>query len=109
MVKILEDAIKTKDRAVIKLVSNTWVEALNNLVSSPGFGESMLRLVVETRSRELKGHLTNHSLSSQERLAKAKALAIIGIEHLLTAVERGEDTDTCASSSQNCGSTLSTT
>ncbi|XHG01801.1 hypothetical protein AWENTII_005172 [Aspergillus wentii] len=89
-VKILENAIASKDRAVIRLIANTWTEALNNLVSYPGFGESMLQMVVQKRANELKGHLTNVDLSPEERLAKAEALARVGIELLLMAVERGQ-------------------
>ncbi|CAD6446905.1 2cddeab7-f117-426f-9689-20ca9a29a157 [Sclerotinia trifoliorum] len=89
-VKILENAIASENQAAIKLIANTWVETLNNLISYPGFGESMLNKVVQTRANELKGHLTNPDLGSNERFSKAEALALVGIELLLVAVERGK-------------------
>ncbi|APA08452.1 hypothetical protein sscle_04g032220 [Sclerotinia sclerotiorum 1980 UF-70] len=89
-VKILENAIASKDRTVIRLIAETWVEALNDLVSYPGFGEPMLNMVVQKRANELKGHLINLDLSPEERLSKAEALAMVGIELLLMAVERGK-------------------
>ncbi|KAL7969310.1 hypothetical protein HDV63DRAFT_411060 [Trichoderma sp. SZMC 28014] len=88
-VKILEDAIASHDRKVIVLITNTWVKALNDLVSHPGFGEPMLEMVVKRRADELKQHLTSPDLSQEERFRKATALAQVGIELLLMAVERG--------------------
>ncbi|KAK7744365.1 hypothetical protein SLS62_010220 [Diatrype stigma] len=89
-VKIMEDAIASKDQDVIKLVANTWVEALRNLVSYPGFGEAMLEMVVQRRANELKGHLTNPNLSPEERYERAEALVLVGIELLMAAMERGK-------------------
>lgn len=89
-VKILDYAIASKDRAVLILITNTWVEALNNLVLQPGIGEPMIEIVVQRRANELKGHLTNPDLSPEERFARAEALALVGIELLLVAVERGQ-------------------
>ncbi|KAI1387226.1 uncharacterized protein F4822DRAFT_444003 [Hypoxylon trugodes] len=89
-VKILEIAIASENETVIGLIANTWGEALNNLVSYPGFGESMLEMVVKKRADDLKDYLTDPNLSLEERLGKAKALALVGIELLLTAVERGQ-------------------
>lgn len=88
-VKILENAIASRNRKVIVLITNTWVKALNDLVSHPGFGEPMLKMVVQRRADELKKHLTNPDLNPEERLSKATALAEVGIELLLIAVERG--------------------
>ncbi|KAI1411457.1 hypothetical protein F5Y13DRAFT_201028 [Hypoxylon sp. FL1857] len=79
-----------KHRSVIRLIANTWVGALNKLVSYPDFGESMLEMVVQRRANELKRQLTNSSMSLEERSQKAKALALVGIELLLVAVERGQ-------------------
>lgn len=45
-VKILEDAMASKDRGVIRLIANTWVEALNNPILYPGFGETMMERIV---------------------------------------------------------------
>ncbi|THV44340.1 hypothetical protein BGAL_0668g00040 [Botrytis galanthina] len=89
-VKILENAIENKDRAVIRLTANTWIDGLNNLVSYPGFGEFMLTKVVQRRAAELKQHLIDPDLSPDERFKKAEALALVGIELLLTAVGRGQ-------------------
>lgn len=87
-VKILEDACASEDRGLIKFIADRWIEALNNLVSYPGFGEAILETVVRKRAEELKGHLTNPDLSDVERLEKAKALALVGIELLLAVVEQ---------------------
>ncbi|RFU75821.1 ankyrin repeat [Trichoderma arundinaceum] len=89
-VKILEDAIANENRNVIRLITNTWVKALNDLVSHPGFGEPMLRMVVQGRAEELKKHLINRDLSLEERFTKTTNLAQVGIELLLVAVERGQ-------------------
>jgi ankyrin repeat protein len=88
-VKILEDAIASENRKVIVLITNTWVKALNDLVSYPGFGEPMLEMFVKRRADELKEHLINTDLTQEERFRKATALAQVGIELLLMAVERG--------------------
>ncbi|KAF7931553.1 uncharacterized protein EAE98_004289 [Botrytis deweyae] len=89
-VKILENAIENKDRAVIRLTANTWIDGLNNLVSYPVFGQFMLTKVVQRRAAELKQHLIDPDLSPDERFKKAEALALVGIELLLTAVGRGQ-------------------
>ncbi|KAI9896268.1 hypothetical protein N3K66_008440 [Trichothecium roseum] len=89
-VKILEYAIASEDEQVIKLIANSWTDALNRLVLSPGFGESMLETVIQKRSRELKGFLVDKKLSVEERRGKSRALALVGIELLLAAVERGQ-------------------
>lgn len=102
-VKILESAISNEDknrkeslkgdsdRAVTKPIANSWIEALNNLISFPGFGESMLDIVLQRRANEFRGHMTNPDLSPEERNKKAEALAQVGIELILVAVERGHE------------------
>lgn len=87
-VKTLVVAIKTKDTMVVKLVADRWIEVLNTVVSDPRLGEEMLKNIVQKRADELKGHLTNHDLDEVEGLEKAKALASVGIELLLAAIER---------------------
>jgi ankyrin repeat protein len=89
-VKILEDAIENGTKEVIRLIANTWVEALNNLVLRPGYGENMLKAVVQRRADELKRYLSDNDLSTEEKWEKAKALALVGIELLVVAVGRGE-------------------
>ncbi|RGP70026.1 ankyrin repeat [Fusarium sporotrichioides] len=89
-VKILEDAIENGTKEVIRLIANTWVEALNNLILRPGYGENMLKVVVQRRANELKGYMSNDDLSPEEKWEKAKALALVGIELLIVAVGRGE-------------------
>ncbi|OBS25862.1 hypothetical protein FPOA_06396 [Fusarium poae] len=89
-VKILEDAIENGTSEVIRLIANTWVEALNNLIQRPGYGENMLKAVVQRRANELKGYMSDESLSPGEKWEKAKALALVGIELLVVAVGRGE-------------------
>ncbi|GKU22331.1 unnamed protein product [Fusarium langsethiae] len=89
-VKILEDAIENGTKEVIRLIANTWVEALNNLIPRPGYGENMLKVVVQRRANELKGFMSNDDLSAEEKWGKAKALALVGIELLIVAVGRGE-------------------
>ncbi|CAG2000223.1 unnamed protein product [Fusarium graminearum] len=89
-VKILEDAIQNGNKDVIRLIANTWVEALNNLVLRPGYGENMLKTVVQRRANELKGYLSDDTLSTEEKWEKAKALALVGIELLVVAVGRGD-------------------
>ncbi|KAI0384065.1 hypothetical protein F5Y04DRAFT_278062 [Hypomontagnella monticulosa] len=88
-VKVMDDAIATKDRNLIRLIAKTWVEALNNLVSYDGFGESMLETVVKRRADNLKGYLIDPDLSHEERIEKAEGLALVGIELLLIAIEQG--------------------
>ncbi|KAI1658394.1 hypothetical protein F4813DRAFT_356663 [Daldinia decipiens] len=89
-VKIMEDAIASGKRDVIRLMANAWIEALNNLISYPGFGEPMLELVVQRRANELKERLTNPNVGEVARFGETKALAQVGIELLLIAVERGQ-------------------
>lgn len=90
-VKILEDAIASKDEQVIRLIASTWIKSLNDLVSGHGFGEPMLEMVVKRRADELKGHLINNDINLERRFSKAVALAQVGIELLLVAVEGGQN------------------
>ncbi|KAL6915593.1 hypothetical protein FSST1_007088 [Fusarium sambucinum] len=89
-VKILEDAIENGTKEVIRIIANTRVEALNNLIQRPGYGENMLKAVVQRRANELKGYMSDDNLSPEEKWEKAKALALVGIELLVVAVGRGE-------------------
>ncbi|KAI0855733.1 hypothetical protein F4860DRAFT_529974 [Xylaria cubensis] len=93
-VKILEDAIESKDKTVIHLIAGTWVEALNKLISYPNFGQSMLEKVIQRRAAEVKEYLTkgksdNGDAEDSEGLKKATAIASVGIELLIVAVGRG--------------------
>lgn len=83
-VKILEHAIFNGSPEVIKLIADTWVEALNNLVGREG-SEQLLKSVVESRVAELKKFLADSSLTSDQRFDKAKGLACVGVELLYTA------------------------
>ncbi|KKO98443.1 hypothetical protein THAR02_09454 [Trichoderma harzianum] len=89
-VNILGTPIATNDRQVIRLVTHTWVEAMNNLVFYPGLGELALEMVVQKRAHELKGHLFNEHLSLKRKFQKAETSVLPGIELLLVAVERGK-------------------
>ncbi|UKZ73278.1 hypothetical protein TrVFT333_000921 [Trichoderma virens FT-333] len=71
-VEILEYAIvNSNDHDVIQLISDEWVAALDTLVKDTGFGKSMLKKVVDNRLR------------------KAKDLAQVGVELLLTTARGG--------------------
>ncbi|PTB59232.1 hypothetical protein M431DRAFT_1864 [Trichoderma harzianum CBS 226.95] len=89
-VNILDTAIATNDRQLIRLITNTWVEALNNLVSHSELGEPTLEIAVQRRANELKRHLINEHLSLKRRFQKAETSVLPGIELLLVAVERGK-------------------
>ncbi|KAK0765781.1 hypothetical protein N5P37_001719 [Trichoderma harzianum] len=89
-VNILDTAIATNDRQLIRLITNTWVEALNNLVSHSELGEPTLEMAVQRRANELKRHLINEHLSLKRRFQKAETSVLPGIELLLVAVERGK-------------------
>ncbi|KAK8244181.1 hypothetical protein HDK90DRAFT_531290 [Phyllosticta capitalensis] len=87
---IVEHAIEEGgDRQVVKIISEAWIDALNSLVSHPGFGESMLQKVVNNRTEELAEYLKDPNLKDHERMQKAEHLARVGVELLLTAVQRG--------------------
>ncbi|KAI1458354.1 hypothetical protein F4805DRAFT_146462 [Annulohypoxylon moriforme] len=88
-VKILEAAIVSNNRSVIRSIAERWADALNSLISHRGFGESMLETVVQKRADELKQYLTDETLLPEQRDRKAEVLALIGIELLLVTVERG--------------------
>lgn len=89
-VNILDNAISTNDRQLIRLITNSWVEALNNLVSHPGLGEPVLEMAVQRRANELKRHLINEHLGLKRKFQKAETSVLPGIELLLVAVERGK-------------------
>ncbi|KAL5088510.1 hypothetical protein Trisim1_006468 [Trichoderma cf. simile WF8] len=89
-VNILDTAIATHDRQLIRLITNTWVEAMNNLVFYPGLGEPVLEMVIQRRANELKRHLFNENLSLKRKFQKAETSVLPGIELLLVAVERGK-------------------
>ncbi|KAK5988309.1 Ankyrin repeat domain-containing protein 50 [Cladobotryum mycophilum] len=88
-VNILEFAIEKGDPEVIRIISEAWTSTLNNLIAYEGFGEPMLERVIQGRSTELKKHLTNKELKSDERFRKAENLARVGAELLFTTVRRG--------------------
>ncbi|KAJ4860638.1 ankyrin repeats (3 copies) domain-containing protein [Trichoderma breve] len=90
-VNILDTAIATNDRQLVRLITNTWAEALNNLVSHPGLGEPVLEMAVQRRANELKRHLLNEHLSLKRKSQKAETSVLPGIELLLVAVERGKN------------------
>ncbi|KAI0964979.1 hypothetical protein F4678DRAFT_485997 [Xylaria arbuscula] len=92
-VNILENAIESKKKTVIRLIAHTWVEALDTLISYPKFGQSMLENVVQKRADDLKYFIGTVSVEEDLRepktLNKAMLLASVGIELLLATVERG--------------------
>lgn len=89
-VNIVDSAIATNDRQLITLITNTWVEALDNLAFYPGLGEPILQMAVERRANELKRHLFNEQLSLKRKFQKAGTSVLPGIELLLVAVRRGK-------------------
>ena len=88
-VRILERVISMGDVHAVKLITETWLDGLKNLVSCADFGEPMLERIVQSRAVELRKHLTDPELDADERYKKAEDLAKVGIELLVTAVGRG--------------------
>ncbi|KAK6952350.1 hypothetical protein Daesc_006886 [Daldinia eschscholtzii] len=88
-VTVLEKAILIGNVSVIKLITDTWVDVLNHLLSQAGFGEPLLEKVLQNRTVELKRHLINPELDLAERFQRAEGLARCGIELLLTCSGRG--------------------
>lgn len=88
-VKILEHAISKGDAQKIQIVADTWIDALNNLILCDGFGEPMLRKVVQARADELKEHLRNTRINADEQFENAENLFRVAIELLFSATARG--------------------
>ena len=93
-VKVLESAIENKDTTITQQIAHAWVEALDNLISYPKFGQPMLDQVPQKRVDQLKEYLTKRESNQEdpgdsEAMVKATALASVGIELLLAAVKRG--------------------
>ncbi|KAI1475813.1 hypothetical protein F4774DRAFT_428621 [Daldinia eschscholtzii] len=88
-VTVLEKAILIGNVSVIKLITDTWADALNHLLSQDGFGEPLLEKVLQNQTIKLKGYLTNPELDMPERYKRAEGLARCGIELLLTCTGRG--------------------
>lgn len=94
-VNILEYAISSGDDGIISLISENWIDALNNLISYPEFGEPMLAKVVNSRMKDFGQYLSAESTLGQEEnegYRKAESLAQVGVELLLAAARGGEKT-----------------
>ncbi|KAL7928797.1 hypothetical protein V8C35DRAFT_284885 [Trichoderma chlorosporum] len=83
-VKILEHAIFNGSPEVVRLVADTWIDALNNLAEREG-SEQLLKSIVESRVAKLKKFLGDLSLTQDQRFKKAEGLARVGVELLFTA------------------------
>ncbi|KAL7904673.1 hypothetical protein GGI35DRAFT_484193 [Trichoderma velutinum] len=86
----LDAAIAINDRQLIRLITNTWVEALNNLIFYPGLGEPILEQAVQRRAHELKRRLFSEQLSLKRKFQISEAAVLLVLELLLVAVERGK-------------------
>ncbi|KAI1377248.1 hypothetical protein F4677DRAFT_459120 [Hypoxylon crocopeplum] len=88
-VNVLEHALLRGDPQVINLIADTWVDALNNLLTSGDLGQPLLERVLQSRTVELRRYLADTDLELDARFENAHNLARVGVELLLTAVRRG--------------------
>ncbi|KAI1382848.1 uncharacterized protein F4822DRAFT_440855 [Hypoxylon trugodes] len=89
-VNILEKAILGGNTQIIRLIADSWTDALNNLISLPNIGQPMLEILIRRRLNGFGEHLNNPGPESEERLKRAEGLALVGVELLFTALRRGQ-------------------
>ncbi|UKZ73665.1 hypothetical protein TrVFT333_001315 [Trichoderma virens FT-333] len=95
-VAILQKAIETDNIEAKNEIAYTWVDGLNNLMTSNADGESLLKTVMNSRIVEFKASVVDEpclvdlSLGGNKKLSKAQALSCVAIEMLLVTFRNRE-------------------
>ncbi|UKZ47093.1 hypothetical protein TrVGV298_001307 [Trichoderma virens] len=95
-IAVLQKAIEVNNIEAKNAIAYTWVDVMNNLMTSNTDGESLLKTVLNSRIVEFKASVVDElrvvdpSLGDNKKLSKAQALCCVAVEMLLVTFRNRE-------------------